>query len=98
MSKDQPRLGRGLSSLISPTIHPPSQREEPPPQPRIREGENSSLAELDIEKIDTNPSQPRRVFDPERLQSLAESIKRNGTLQPVVVRRRGVDRYELVAG
>jgi ParB family chromosome partitioning protein len=50
-----------------------------------------------LDAIDPNPEQPRRVFDPEQLRSLADSIRRHGVLQPVVVRRAG-ERYELVVG
>lgn len=54
-------------------------------------------SELEIARIDPNPDQPRREFDPEALDQLARSIGQHGVLQPVVVRRAG-DRYELVMG
>jgi ParB family chromosome partitioning protein len=53
--------------------------------------------EVDIELIDPNPSQPRAAFDLESINSLAESVKVHGVVQPVLVRRSG-QRYELVAG
>lgn len=52
---------------------------------------------LPIDAIDANPLQPRSIFQPERLTELADSIKENGVIQPVIVRRKG-DRYELIAG
>jgi len=52
---------------------------------------------IGINEIDPNPVQPRRVFDPERLQELANSIRANGIIQPIVVRPFG-GRYQLVAG
>jgi len=52
---------------------------------------------LGINEIDPNPVQPRRVFEPERLQELADSIRANGIIQPIVVRPHG-NRYQLVAG
>ncbi len=52
---------------------------------------------LAVAKIDPNPDQPRRRFDPAELQKLAQSILRHGVLQPIVVRRVG-DRYQLVVG
>jgi len=61
------------------------------------ESASTGLLELDIEKIDPNPEQPRREFDPAALQELALSIGQHGVLQPVVVRRAG-DRYELIMG
>ncbi len=53
------------------------------------------LAPIDL--IDPNPLQPRMVFQPERLQELANSIKTNGVVQPLVARKRG-GRFQLVAG
>lgn len=56
-----------------------------------------AVSELAIEQIRTNPSQPRRTFDPDRLTALAESLKQRGALQPIVVRPIEGG-YELVAG
>jgi len=50
-----------------------------------------------VDQISPNPYQPRRDFSPEGIQQLADSIRKRGLLQPVVVRRKG-DRYELVVG
>lgn len=52
---------------------------------------------MPVEKIAANPYQPRKNFDRDKLESLANSIRRNGILQPVVVRRSG-EGYELVMG
>ena len=52
---------------------------------------------LGIEKIKPNPRQPRRVFDKALLRELANSIRKNGLIQPVVVRQKGSN-YEIVAG
>jgi ParB family chromosome partitioning protein len=52
---------------------------------------------VNVRLIDSNPAQPRQEFDPDEMQSLAESLATHGLLQPVVVRRRN-DRYQLVAG
>jgi len=54
-------------------------------------------ARLDMQRIDSNPAQPREDFDPAEMQSLAASISDHGLLQPVVVRQ-VEDRYELIAG
>ncbi len=59
--------------------------------------ERRLLPEIEVEKISSNPSQPRHRFDEERLQALADSIRRNGMLQPVIVRE-VEGRYELIAG
>ena len=81
-------LGRGLGALI-PGAAPAASEETLP-------GEAGPLA-IPVDAIDPNPEQPRRVFDPEQIRSLADSIRRHGVLQPVVVRRAG-ERYELVVG
>jgi ParB family chromosome partitioning protein len=81
-------LGRGLGALI-PGVAPGATSEPIP--------EDAGPRAIPVDAIDPNPEQPRRVFDPEQLRSLADSIRRHGVLQPVVVRRAG-ERYELVVG
>ena len=81
MSAANRGLGRGLGALLSSAEAP-------------REGEILSLA---ISRIRPNPWQPRQVFDAEMLEQLAQSIRSQGLLQPVVVRPAGND-YELIAG
>lgn len=51
-----------------------------------------------IGEIDVNPNQPRKYFDKAELESLAISIKENGLLQPLTVRKKTDGRYELIAG
>ena len=51
-----------------------------------------------IVEIDVNPNQPRKYFDKAELVSLAISIKENGLLQPLTVRKKSDGRYELIAG
>src|SRR5215813_9062567 len=58
---------------------------------------DQDLIEIGIEQIDPNEVQPRQVFRQEKLEELAASLKANGVIQPVVVRRRG-DRFQLIAG
>jgi ParB family transcriptional regulator, chromosome partitioning protein len=77
-------LGRGLGALL-PT--------RPPAQPSGVEVTDS----VSIDLIDPNPLQPRRIFQSERLSELAQSIRANGIIQPLVARR-VADRYQLVAG
>lgn len=55
------------------------------------------LLQIDVERIVPNPNQPRRIFAPDELASLSLSIAENGLLQPITVRRRGLD-FELIAG
>jgi ParB family chromosome partitioning protein len=54
--------------------------------------------EVQIEAITPNPYQPRQDFDPQRLAELVDSVKEHGVLQPLLVRRLGPDRFELIAG
>jgi len=82
-------LGKGIQALL-PTrpVAPP-----PPPEPAREEAAHS----VPIDSIDPNPLQPRRAFVSERLSELAQSIRSEGIIQPLVVRRMG-ERYQLVAG
>lgn len=86
-------LGRGLSALIPP----------PPVVARVErmpsEADDASSAPLfiSVSKIAPNPAQPRKLFRESELAALAASIREQGVLQPLVVRRRG-DGYELIIG
>jgi ParB family chromosome partitioning protein len=78
------RLGRGLDALIG----------------SIDQSESIATLEpssVPIERIQPNPRQPRKSFDPDELSSLGQSIRNHGILQPLVVRAVG-DTYELIAG
>jgi ParB family transcriptional regulator, chromosome partitioning protein len=80
-------LGRGLGSLL-PTR---------PPSAPITPTREEDAQYISIDAIDANPLQPRRLFNAERLEELAQSIRSNGIIQPLVVRRAG-ERFQLVAG
>src|SRR5687767_1139475 len=75
-------LGRGLNALLSAD-----------PEPKTSE----ELREIDIDLIQPGKEQPRTRFSEDRLEELAQSIRNNGVIQPVLVRARG-DGFELVAG
>ena len=84
-----PRLGRGLAALFGET--------------QARGGTNAAFDDvrrLPIDLLDTNPFQPRMDFDPENLRDLAESIRTQGMLQPILVRPNPKDpaRYQIIAG
>jgi ParB family transcriptional regulator, chromosome partitioning protein len=100
-------LGRGLGALIpDPTrlgdgeAAPPVVGQAPAGEPAEGLGEvaGARYEEVAVTAITPNPRQPRRTFDEDALDELAESIKQVGLLQPVVVRTVGVGRYELVMG
>ena len=88
-------LGRGLGALIPGAS---STRNVESPQPAAAPAPSAAgPTELPIDRIRPNPEQPRRRFDPAELERLADSIRRHGVLQPVVVRA-VEDGYELVVG
>lgn len=101
MAERERGMGRGLSAILGASAsHGAAEAIAPP-----RDGAPTSdadvapaLAELPVEAISVNPRQPRRRFDEESLQSLAASISAQGVLQPVLVRPRGADAFEIVAG
>ncbi|MCS7043144.1 MAG: ParB/RepB/Spo0J family partition protein [Bryobacteraceae bacterium] len=95
-AKDPSRkaLGKGLSSLI------PANRTQQAPsssQPSSAPPTAAAPLRVPIDSIHPNPLQPRSTFSQEGLQELAQSIRENGIIQPLVVRRHG-DAYQLVAG
>jgi ParB family transcriptional regulator, chromosome partitioning protein len=102
-TKPKPRLGRGLSSLIS--MSETTILEVPPPAPAVRDVPASAspaaapaaATDLPIANIRPNPAQPRRDFDQAALAELAASIKAAGIIQPIIVRQ-VAGGYELIAG
>jgi ParB family transcriptional regulator, chromosome partitioning protein len=87
-------LGRGLDALLAsrPAVPPVK-----PIQPEPLASKPEPITQLRTDQIDPNPLQPRRTFHQERLLELAQSIRANGIVQPIVVRQIG-DRFQLVAG
>ena len=77
-------LGKGLGALLG-DFDDPIQ-------------ENSPYKLLPIHKVEPNPDQPRRDFDEEELQALAESISIHGVIQPLTVRETGTGYYQIIAG
>lgn len=76
-------LGKGLGSLMG--------------ESSAEYGDDDSESVIPIDKVKPNPKQPRKTFDEAQLSELAESIKENGVLQPILVRKNGAN-YEIVAG
>jgi ParB family chromosome partitioning protein len=81
MIERRPALGKGLSALI----------------PDVPEPVRSGPIEVDIDLLAPNPQQPRLNMDDTRLEELAASIKSNGVIQPILVRRTG-NTYRIIAG
>jgi len=104
MSKQKSALGRGLGALL-----PSSEEEEAAAgapgiestrlynfDERMRAA--NTIAEVEVARVSSNPFQPRTHFDESALQELASSIRELGIIQPITVRKRGADRYELISG
>ena len=83
--KKQTGLGRGLSALL----------EDPNLEFTQQKGGISSVP---LHKVEPNPLQPRREFDPEALQALADSITAHGMIQPLTVRELPGGYYQIIAG
>jgi ParB family chromosome partitioning protein len=104
MSQQKRGLGKGLGALIpttsagAPTGAAPSADRGQGSEVQLREVAGAYFDEIPVGAIAPNPRQPRQIFDEETLAELADSIKAVGLLQPVVVRRIGSDRYEIVMG
>ena len=86
-------LGRGLGALI-PSSEPTNKNQDDSIQPIA----GMQLSEVDLNLIDPNPKQPRKVFEEDAMNELAYSLREIGLLQPIVVRAKGKNRYELIAG
>jgi ParB family chromosome partitioning protein len=78
-------LGKGLSALMG---------DIPPENVQTK----SSSEKIPIHFVYANPSQPRKNFNQELLSELSESIKEQGIIQPILVRKKSEDKYEIVAG
>lgn len=95
-------LGRGLKALISAK---PNTTDKAPTGTAgggavkvSSEVKDGSVIDLPLAHICPSPWQPRTAFDAEKLRNLADSMREQGLIQPLVVRRIGDDKYELIAG
>jgi len=92
MKTKKSALGRGLSAILE------------SPETDITSKDISgnyvvgAIANLSLEKIEANPFQPRDRFEENSLNELAASIKEQGVIQPVTVRKLGFDNYQLISG
>ena len=79
-------LGKGLEALFGSTEDVSAEA-----------AENEVKQEIDVTDLVPNPYQPRKVFEPEKMKELVDSVKQHGVIQPLIVRKNG-NRYEIVAG
>ena len=83
-------LGKGLDALFPSNVNIKKLGEEP-------DFSNESVIEMKINNIEPNVNQPRKKFDDDKIEDLAESIKVHGVLQPIIVSKKG-DYYQIIAG
>jgi len=81
---DDIEKGKGLDALIDTN--------------GVRTQGSSTINEIPLSQIEPNPNQPRRDFDPEALQELANSIREIGIIQPITLRQTAKDKYQIIAG
>lgn len=92
MNPKKKALGRGLSAILE------------SPETDITSTDISgefvagAIASIPIHMIEANPFQPRNDFEQEALQNLAQSIKEQGVIQPITVRKMGFDKYQIISG
>lgn len=87
-------LGRGLDALIP--AQDTSEDRDPYPSPYVQAA--VSVSEIPVDAIEANPYQPRTRFDEDALAELTESIRIQGIIQPITVRRLSEGQYQLIAG
>jgi len=102
--KDKPKhLGRGLESLMGSIINigqelsSTSAAENKHNMP-IDKDLQKNRAEIAVSEIVPNPFQPRQTWNDDQLKDLSNSIKENGIIQPIIVRQKGINKYEIIAG
>ena len=88
MAKKTGGLGRGISALIPDTDIIVKKEDEL----------SKPINNLKISQVEPNPNQPRKTFDPEKLQTLSESIREHGLLQPIAVKKNENGFYTIIAG
>lgn len=86
MSAKRSGLGRNLSALLSQTAT------------QVEDSRDERIAHMSISRLQPGKYQPRREFDQHSLDELAQSIRKQGLLQPLLVRKITADRYEIIAG
>lgn len=91
MSTKRSALGRGLSALLENADTDVTSKGG-------IDGVVGSIAQIPLDLIEPNPFQPRTVFDTEALSELSDSIKEQGIIQPITVRKMGYDRYQIISG
>src|SRR3954469_8443078 len=92
MSIKRSALGKGLSALLE------NADTDVTSSKSGVDGVVGSIAHITLDQIEPNPFQPRTEFDAEALAELSASIKEQGIIQPITVRKMGYDRYQIISG
>src|ERR1700759_1833957 len=95
-AKKRNALGKGLSALLSDSVNLLPNKNEAIASAEI--GSVGSVNDIKISEIEVNPFQPRTDFDLDAMAELADSIKLQGLIQPITVRRINAHRYQLISG
>lgn len=93
-------LGKGLGALLEDTseVMAPRNSQNTGDLPPVNQKVSSSISEIKVAFIETNPFQPRTEFDEASLQELAASIQVHGLIQPITVRKMNATSYQLISG
>ena len=98
MGKKSFALGRGLSAIMKDhDINFKGEQTNTINNPAATDEKFEKIVEISVDLIDPNPFQPRKAFDDEGLSELADSIKQQGLIQPIALRKVG-DRYQIISG
>jgi ParB family chromosome partitioning protein len=99
MQKNKPQLGRGMAALLgnSPGVFGDAPERNAPIEPKKEVQIDNQPLLVDLEKIEVNRDQPRKIFKEKDLLELAESIRENGIIQPIIVIEKE-GKFEIVAG
>lgn len=89
-------LGKGLSALLNDSVNVNPNKNEISTGPEVNS--MGSVNEIKLSEIEVNPFQPRTDFDQEALAELSDSIKLQGLIQPITVRRVNAHKYQLISG
>lgn len=91
-------LGKGLSALLDDTEAVKQPKQVVNPVSETRQESGNTIGEIRISEVETNPFQPRTEFDQVALNELSDSIKIQGLIQPITVRKLSANKYQLISG
>jgi len=95
MSNKRNALGKGLSALLEDISTDITTHSEIPTENAALAG---NISNLSFDKIEANPFQPRSSFEEQALSELADSIREQGIIQPITVRKLGYDKFQIISG